>query len=110
MFISAVGKDGPSVQPFLDYGYAAWEDIFNSENYSKWADEASMLFESVAANDQASQAEYQKKLDQLYEQTKEILDNTVRNENLRLCLRESRKYVIPPVHLSFLLFVFLFLF
>jgi len=87
----AIGKDGPSVQPFLDYGYAAWDEIMNSEMYSKWASEASALFENVDANEKADQEEYQKKLDELYEQTKEILDTTVRNENLRLCLRESRK-------------------
>jgi hypothetical protein len=89
----AVGKDGPSVQPFLDYAYAAWNEIMNSEMYSKWADEASALFESVDANAQGDQEAYQKKLDDLYEQTKEILDTTVRNENLRLCVRESRKLV-----------------
>jgi hypothetical protein len=87
----AVGKDGPSVQPFLDYAYGAWDEIMNSEMYFKWASDASALFESVDANAQANQEEYQKKLDELYEQTKEILDTTVRNENLRLCLRESRK-------------------
>jgi hypothetical protein len=49
------------------------------------------LFESVTANAEADQEAYQKKLDELYEQTKEILDSTVRNENLRFALRESRK-------------------
>jgi len=89
----AVGKDGPSVQPFLDYGYAAWDEIVNSDMYSKWASDASVLFESVDANTKANQADYQKKLDELYDQTKEVLDNTVKNENLRLCLRESRKLI-----------------
>eukprot|EP00026_Physarum_polycephalum_P004351 Phypoly_transcript_04369.p1 GENE.Phypoly_transcript_04369~~Phypoly_transcript_04369.p1 ORF type:complete len:679 (+),score=174.09 Phypoly_transcript_04369:109-2145(+) len=89
----AVGKDGPSVQPFLDYGYAAWDEIMNSDLYANWASDASSLFESVQANTQANQEEYQKKLDSLYDQTKEILDNTVRNENLRLCLRESKKLI-----------------
>lgn len=89
----AVGNNGPSVQPFLDYCYDAWEEIMNSENYSKWASEASMLFESVSANAQADQEAYQKKLDDLYEQTKEILDSTVKNENLRLAMRESRKLI-----------------
>jgi hypothetical protein len=89
----AVGKDGPSVQPFLDYGYAAWDEILNSEMYTTWASDASTLFESVDANEKANQQEYQEKLDKLYEQTKEILDTTVRNENLRLCLRESKKLI-----------------
>lgn len=89
----AVGKNGPSVEPFLDYSYAAWDEIMNSDMYSKWASEASCLFESVSANQQADQQAYQKKLDELYDQTKEILDSTVRNENLRLALRESQKLI-----------------
>lgn len=89
----AVGKDGPSVQPFLDYCVGAWDDIMNSDNYSKWASECNALFESVSANEKADQEAYQKKLDDLYEQTKDILDNTVKNENLRLALRESRKLI-----------------
>lgn len=89
----AVGKNGPSVQPFLNYSFAAWDEILNSEMYSKWASEASCLFESVNANAQADQQAYQKKLDELYDQTKEILDSTVRNENLRLALRESQKLI-----------------
>lgn len=89
----AVGKNGPSVQPFLNYSFAAWEEIVDSDMYSKWASEASCLFESVNANAQADQQAYQKKLDELYDQTKDILDSTVRNENLRLALRESHKLI-----------------
>ena len=89
----AVGKNGPSVQPFLDYSYAAWDEIVNSDMYSKWASEATLLFENVSANQKADQQAYQKKLDELYDQTKEILDSTVRNENLRLALRESQKLI-----------------
>jgi hypothetical protein len=89
----AIGKNGPSVDPFLNYSYAAWDEIMTSENYSKWAAEASALFEGVSADQQADQEAYQKKLDELYDQTKEILDSTVRNENLRLALRESRKLI-----------------
>lgn len=75
----------------MDYSYAAWDEILNSDMYSKWASEATTLFESVSANAQADQQAYQKKLDELYDQTKEILDSTVKNENLRLALRESQK-------------------
>lgn len=89
----AVGKNGPSVQPFLNYSFAAWDEIMNSEMYSKWASEAATLFESVNANAQADQEAYQKKLDELYDQTKEILDTTVKNEHLRLAMRESQKLI-----------------
>lgn len=89
-----VGKDGPSVKPFLDYSYAAWDDIMTTENYSKWASEASALFETFNSNPKtANQEEYQKQLQELYQQTKELLDNTVKNDNLRLALRESRKLI-----------------
>lgn len=89
-----VGKDGPSVQPFLDYSYAAWDDIMNSDNFAKWADEASSLFDTFSASNKETDPEaYQKQLDELYTKTKDILDNTVRNENLRLALRESRKLI-----------------
>lgn len=80
------------MQPFLDYSCAAWDEIINSDLYSKWASEAGALFDNVNANDKADQQAYQKQLDELYDQTKEILDTTVRNENLRLALRESQKY------------------
>lgn len=89
-----VGKDGPSVQPFLDYSYAAWDDIMNSDNFAKWADEASSLFDAFSASSKdIDQEAYQKQLDELYTKTKDILDNTVRNENLRLALRESKKLI-----------------
>jgi len=90
-----VGKDGPSVQPFLDYSYAAWDDITNTENYSRWASEATDLFEafSAAGKENIDQEAYQKQLDQMYNLTKDILDNTVKNENLRLALRESKKLI-----------------
>lgn len=89
----AVGKNGPNVQPFLDYCYGAWDDIMNSDMFSKWAAEASALFDTVSVDQKADQQAYQKKLDELYDQTKDVLDHTVRNENLRLALRESQKLI-----------------
>jgi len=89
-----VGKDGPSVQPFLDYSFGAWDEIMTSENYSKWADEASCLFDTFSsANKDADQEAYEKRLEELYTKTKDILDTTVKNENLRLALRESKKLI-----------------
>lgn len=89
-----VGKNGPSVQPFLDYSSAAWDDIMNSEIFSQWASEANSLFEVFTATPEAADQEvYQRQLQELHDHTKEILDNTVRNENLRLALRESRKLI-----------------
>lgn len=82
------------MQPFLNYSYAAWDDIMTTENYSKWADEATTLFDSFSKSSKETDQElYQKQLQELYEKTKEILDTTVNNENLRLALRESKKYV-----------------
>ncbi len=101
-----VGKDGPSVQPFLDYSSAAWDEILSDENYSRWASEANSLFEVFSTNPEfASQEDYQKQLQELYDRTKEVLDNTVKNENLRLALRESKKYpVFFPSRLLYLLY------
>jgi len=90
-----VGKDGPSVQPFLDYSYAAWDDIMTTDNYSQWASDLKTLFDAFGQAPQNAQDEeaYQKQLQDLYDMTKEILDTTVKNDNLRLALRESKKLI-----------------
>lgn len=88
----AVGKNGPDVQPFLTYASNAWNEIVTDDMYAKWADEMSTIFDSAFADPKKMDEEaYRKQYDALYTQTKEILDNTVQNENLRLALRESKK-------------------
>lgn len=88
----AVGKNGPDVQPFLTYASAAWSEIVTDDMYAQWADEMSTLFDSAFADPKKMDEEaYKKQYDALYKQTKELLDSTVRNENLRLALRESKK-------------------
>lgn len=86
-----VGKDGPSVQPFLDYSGAAYNEIIENEDFSKFAAEMSELFENPNKAEGQSQAEYEEKYNKMYEDTKSLLDNTLNNRNLRLALRESRK-------------------
>jgi hypothetical protein len=85
-----VGKNGPDVQPFLDYCSDAYSDIVENEDFSGWASEMSDLFETMGQESE-NQAEYEKQMQKMYEHTKELLDNTVDNKNLRLALRESRK-------------------
>lgn len=87
-----VGKDGPDVQPFLDYCSGAYSDIIEDEDFSKWASEMSNLFDTMG-QESGNQAEYEKQMQKMYDHTKELLDNTVNNRNLRLALRESRKLI-----------------
>lgn len=89
-----VGKDGPDVQPFLDYCSEAYKDIVENEEFSKWASEMSDLFDSMGKSTQGeSQEAYEKQMQKMYEQTKDLLDNTVNNNNLKLALRESKKLI-----------------
>lgn len=88
----AVGQKGPSVQPFLDYAAAAWTELTSNETYAKWVEEMNSLFVSLQQDPKKmDEAAYQKQYETLYTQTKDILDHTVKNDNLRLALRESKK-------------------
>jgi len=86
-----VGKEGPKVDNFLKYSYAAWDDIVDNENFSRWGDAMGSFVAGVNVETTQDAAAYQKKLDELFELTKDILDNTVNNNNLNLALRESKK-------------------
>jgi len=86
-----VGKEGPKVDNFLKYAEAAWDDIVNNENFGKWADLMNKLVVSMNIENSKDAAAYQKQMDDLYELTKDVLDNTLNNNNLKLALRESRK-------------------
>lgn len=88
-----VGKDGPNVQPFLDYSQAAYDDIIENEDFSKLASEMSELFENPNKQQGQSQAQYEEQYNKMYDDTKKLLDNTVNNRNIRLAMRESRKLI-----------------
>jgi len=89
-----VGKDGPSVEPFLDYCGYAYGDIIENEQFSKLASGMSELFETINKTSQSENPEaYEKQFEQLHSQTKELLDLTVKNSNLKLALRESKKLI-----------------
>jgi len=94
VFQLIVGKDGPNVQPFLDYCQDAYSDIIENQDFSKLANEMSELFVSMDKSPQGeSQEAYERQFSEMHKHTKELLDNTVNNENLKMAMRESRKLI-----------------
>lgn len=78
----------------MDYCQYAYEDIVENEGFAKLVSEMNELFLSMNKPAQGeSQVAYEKKFDEMHSHTKELLDNTINNENLRLAVRESRKLI-----------------
>lgn len=90
VFQLAVGKDGPDIQTLLDHCAAAYEDIVENEEFSRWAHDMSSLYESMNSGS-TNAADYEKQMTEFYECTRDLLDHTVHNNNLRLAMRESKK-------------------